>query len=42
MYAREQIDQVRSAVDIVDLIRQYVPSLKAAGRSVKGLCPFHA
>ncbi len=41
MYNREQIDRVRMAVDIVDVIRGYVPSLKASGRSVKGLCPFH-
>lgn len=42
MFSREQIDQVRSAVDIVETIREYVPSLKASGRSVKGLCPFHS
>ena len=41
MYSRDQIQQVRSAVDIVDVIREYVPSLKVAGRSVRGLCPFH-
>lgn len=42
MYSRQQIDQVRSSVDIVETVREYVPSLKIAGRSVKGLCPFHA
>ena len=42
MYSREQIEQVRTAVDIVEVIRDYVPSLKAAGRSVRGLCPFHS
>src|SRR5690349_5742231 len=42
MYNRNQIDQVRSAVDMVEVIRTYVPSLKSAGRSVKGLCPFHS
>ncbi len=42
MASREQIDQIRSSVDIVELIREYVPSLKASGRSVKGLCPFHS
>ncbi|MFN0117752.1 MAG: DNA primase [Elusimicrobiota bacterium] len=41
MYSRDQIDKVRSTVDIVEVIRPYVPSLKASGRSVKGLCPFH-
>ncbi len=42
MFNREQIDQVRSRADIVEVIREYVPSLKASGRSVKGLCPFHS
>ena len=42
MAGREQIDQVREGVDIVEVIREYVPSLKSAGRSVKGLCPFHS
>ncbi|OVE77459.1 DNA primase [bacterium F11] len=41
MYSRDQIQQVRSALDIVEVIRDYVPSLKAAGRSIRGLCPFH-
>jgi DNA primase len=34
------ISQVRQAADIVDIISQFTP-LKAAGRSYKGLCPFH-
>lgn len=42
MVGREQIDQIRAGVDIVEVIREYVPSLKSAGRSVKGLCPFHS
>ncbi len=41
MFTREQIDQVRFALDIADVIREFVPSLKASGRSMKGLCPFH-
>lgn len=41
MYSRDEIERVRSAIDIVELIRQYVPSLNASGRAVKGLCPFH-
>lgn len=32
--------QVRSAVDIVDIIAEHV-ALKKAGREFKGLCPFH-
>jgi DNA primase len=41
MYSREQIDKVRASIDIVDVIREYVPTLKVMGRSAKGLCPFH-
>ncbi len=41
MYSRDEIERVRSAIDIVELIREYVPSLNTSGRSVKGLCPFH-
>ncbi len=35
------IDEVRSAADIVTVISDYV-SLRKAGTSYKGLCPFHA
>ena len=41
MYSREEIEKVRSAVDIVEVVREYVPSLNVTGRSAKGLCPFH-
>lgn len=34
------IDDVKSRIDIVDLISRYVP-LKRAGRSYKACCPFH-
>ena len=34
------IAQVRSAADIVDFVSQVTP-LKIAGKSYKGLCPFH-
>src|SRR5215212_9123918 len=34
------IGQVRSAADIVDFVQQVTP-LKLAGKSYKGLCPFH-
>ncbi len=35
------VDQVKDRLDIVEVIQSYVP-LKKAGRSYKGLCPFHA
>ena len=38
--ARDAVSDVRDRTDIVDLVSQYVP-LKKAGRSYKGLCPFH-
>ena len=41
MYSREEIEKVRTAVDIVEVVREYVPSLNVTGRSAKGLCPFH-
>ncbi len=34
------IDEIKERLDIVEVISPYVP-LKKAGRSYKGLCPFH-
>lgn len=34
------IDEIKDRLDIIDVISAYVP-LKKAGRSYKGLCPFH-
>ena len=36
----EKLNQIREAVDIVDLIGEYV-QLKKQGRNYFGLCPFH-
>src|SRR5438552_3306834 len=36
-----EIDEVKARLDVADLIGQSVP-LKRAGRTLKGLCPFHA
>ncbi|RME49559.1 MAG: DNA primase [Caldilineae bacterium] len=36
------VDEIKSRLDIVDFVTAYVPSLKKAGRTYKGLCPFHA
>jgi len=41
MFPTSFIEQVRTSTDILDLVVQYVP-LKRAGKSFKGLCPFHA
>jgi DNA primase len=37
----DQIQQVRSKIDIVDLIGSYI-NLKKAGSNFKALCPFHS
>ena len=37
----EQIDRIKSALDIVDVIGEYVV-LKQRGRNFVGLCPFHS
>lgn len=36
----EVVEQVRAATDVVQFLGEYV-NLKRAGRSFKGLCPFH-
>jgi len=37
----DQIEEIKSKIDIVDLISEYFP-LKRAGRNFKALCPFHS
>lgn len=36
----DQVDEIKSKVDIVEIISSYVP-LKKMGRNLGGLCPFH-
>jgi len=38
--ARDAVSEVRERTDIVEIVGQYV-QLKKAGRSYKGICPFH-
>ncbi len=40
MIKNEVIEEIRSRVDIVELVGSYVP-LKRVGRNFRGLCPFH-
>jgi len=35
------LEEVRERIDFVELVREYVPSLKKAGRDFKACCPFH-
>ena len=39
-YSQAALDEIRAAVDIVDLVSRFV-NLKKAGQNWKGLCPFH-
>ena len=34
-------EQIRDAVDIVELVSRYVPSLRRQGRLYTGRCPWH-
>ena len=38
---REDIDELRSRINIVDVVSQYVTLKRAGVGSMKGLCPFH-
>ncbi len=38
----DQKEDIRSRIDLVDLIQEYVPLKQAGSVSWKGLCPFHA
>jgi DNA primase len=40
-YSQAVLDDIRAAVDIVDLVNRFV-NVKKAGANWKGLCPFHA
>jgi DNA primase len=42
MMEKEEIERVKQGVDLVALIRSKGIELKRAGRSYRGLCPFHS
>ena len=35
------IEKIRDSVDILDLVKEYVPTVKRSGTSYKACCPFH-
>ena len=35
------VDQIRQNVDLLELVKEYVPDVKRAGRTFKACCPFH-
>ncbi|MDR0645822.1 MAG: DNA primase [Elusimicrobiota bacterium] len=35
------IEKIRDSVDMLELIKEYVPAIKKAGRTYKACCPFH-
>ncbi|MDR0953732.1 MAG: DNA primase [Elusimicrobiota bacterium] len=37
----ELIEKIRDSVDLLELIKEYVPAVKKAGRTYKACCPFH-
>jgi len=41
IYMSQITDQIKDRVDIVELVREYVPQLKKTGASWKSCCPFH-
>ncbi|WP_428048283.1 DNA primase [Candidatus Proelusimicrobium excrementi] len=35
------IEKIKDSIDILELIKEYVPAVKRAGRTYKACCPFH-
>jgi DNA primase len=42
MIKPESIKKLKEAVDIVEVVREYIPNLKRVGRNFFALCPFHS
>ncbi|MDD5656877.1 MAG: DNA primase [Elusimicrobia bacterium] len=41
MIPEETLESIRARLDIVELVRDFVPQLQRAGRNFKARCPFH-
>ncbi len=37
----DQVQEIKNKLNIVEVVREYIPQLKQAGSNWKGLCPFH-
>lgn len=35
------VEKIKDSIDILELIKEYVPAVKRAGRTYKACCPFH-
>jgi DNA primase len=42
MIKPESIKKLKEVVDIVEVVREYIPNLKRVGRNFFALCPFHS
>ena len=40
-FSTQILEQIRLSTDIVELVSEYIPSLKRSGRNWKTNCPFH-
>ncbi|HAY98601.1 MAG TPA: DNA primase, partial [Mesotoga sp.] len=41
MFTKEELDEIKKSINIVEFIGRYV-NLQKAGSSYRGLCPFHS
>jgi len=39
--SRETIEKIRNSLDIVEIVKEYIPDLKKVGKDYRAICPFH-
>lgn len=42
MFSPESIKKLKESIDIVEIVRNYLPNLKSSGKNYFALCPFHS